>query len=240
MDIKKDGNSVEILGINLISTSADVLLRKIVERLKARKKTFVVTPNPEFLVYSQKRPWFRQILNSATFAIPDGIGLVWASWFLGTKPRLRQRITGADLAEKLLRLANKYCWRVGVVGARRGEIKQRQRLVNRLQQQYPKAKIANLEETQNWQKKEWQLIFACQGMGEQEKWIGTHFDRVKASLFIGSGGSLDYLAGFVRRAPLWLRQAGFEWLYRLVKQPWRWRRQLALVRFFGLVIKAKF
>ncbi|HUS60499.1 MAG TPA: WecB/TagA/CpsF family glycosyltransferase [Nevskiaceae bacterium] len=239
MTRKKDGNSVEILGINLSSAPEGEVLKKIVKRVEEKKKTFVVTPNPEFFVFTQDNPWFKKILNSATIAVPDGVGLVWASWVLGTEPRLKQRITGADLSAGLLIEANKKHWRVGVVGVRRGVEKEARVFIQNLQKKYRQAKIFNLEEINEWQKKEWEIIFACQGMGKQEKWIQAHFKTAKAGLFMGAGGALDYLTGFVPRAPAWFRRIGLEWLYRLFKQPWRWRRQLALIYFIWLIGKAK-
>lgn len=238
MTRKKDGSSVKILGITLTSASERQVLKEIIKRIEEKKKTFVVTPNPEFLVNACKNLWFKKVLNSATIAIPDGIGLVWASQLLGTQPRLKQRITGADLSAGLLKKAKEKHWRVGVVGARRGVEKEARALVRNLQKKYPQAKIFSLKH-KDWQKKEWEIIFACQGMGEQEKWIQAHFGKVKAGLFMGAGGALDYLTGFVPRAPVWFRSAGLEWLYRLFKQPWRWRRQLALVRFAWLIGKAR-
>lgn len=235
---KKDGSTVKILGITLTSASERQVLKEIIKGIEERKKMFVVTPNPEFLVFAQKNLWFKKVLNSATIAIPDGVGLTWASWLLATEPRLKQRITGADLAAGLLAEANQSLWRVGVVGARRGVEKEARVLIRNLQKKYPQTKIFSLKH-KDWQKKEWEVIFACQGMGKQEKWIQRHFTKSKACLFMGAGGALDYLTGFVPRAPAKLRQAGLEWLYRLFKQPWRWRRQLGLIRFVWLVGKAR-
>lgn len=239
MTSKKGGNSIEILGITLTGASERQVLKEIIERIEEKKKTFVVTPNPEFFVFAQKNLQFKKALNSATIAIPDGVGLIWASWLLRTEPRLKQRIAGADLVASLLRKANQNRWRVGVVGARRGKGKEARVLIRNLQKKYPQAKIFSLEQTRDWQKMKWEMIFACQGMGEQEKWIQAHFAKIKACLFMGVGGSLDFLTGFAQRAPRWVRKSGWEWLYRLFKQPWRWHRQLALICFVCLVGKAR-
>lgn len=239
MTAKKDGNSVKIIGVSLNSASASQVLTKIIKQIEVRRKTFLVTLNPEFLVNACKNQRFKKILNSATMAIPDGVGLIWASRFLGTQPRLKKRITGADLAAILLKKANLKHWRVGVIGARRGVEREVRVFIKNLQEKYPQAKIFSLEETKGWQKKEWEMIFACQGMGDQEKWIQSHFTKTNAYFFMGTGGALDFLTGFAQRAPKWVRQAGLEWLYRLFKQPWRWQRQLALIQFVWLVIREK-
>jgi len=235
--IKKGLKSAKICGLTLDSTSREELLKEILSRIKAKKKTFIATPNPEFIVFAQKKPWFKKALNRADFLIPDGIGLVWAGRIL--KQPIKQRVTGGDLAEALLKKAQEKKWRVGLVGARRGVVKERQKLVKALQAEYQPAKIANLEEASGWRKQEWDLIFACQGMGRQEKWLLENKNKVKGLVFIGIGGGLDFLAKMVPRAPQRVRSLGLEWFYRLLRQPWRWRRQLNLFRFIGLVLQAK-
>jgi len=234
MPSKKIDNKVKIFGVRVDSTSADEVLRKIVQRKRRGKKTVIFTPNPEFLVFAGENPWFKKVLNSADILLPDGVGLVLAAKILG-KP-LKGRVAGADLVEKLLKLADKKGWRVGIVGARRGVVTERRRQVEILRQKYPGAKIACLEETPSWEKEKWDIIFACQGMGEQERWIGKNLNKIPTGVFLGVGGSFDYLTGFVPRAPLFIRKIGFEWLFRLLIQPWRWRRQLKLIKFIWLVL----
>ena len=236
MSLKNSGNKVKILGVGIDSTSLDKVLKEISQRLTKRQKTVVFTPNPEFLVFAWENPWFKKVLNSADILLPDGVGLLLAAKILG-KP-LRGRVAGADLVEELLKLADKKGWRVGIVGARRGVVTERRRQVEILRQKYPGAKIVCLEETPNWEKEKWDIIFACQGMGEQERWIGKNLNKIPAGVFLGVGGSLDYLTDFAPRAPLFIRKIGFEWLFRLLVQPWRWRRQLALLKFLWLVVKS--
>jgi len=235
---KKAGKTIKILGIGLNSTSISEVLRKIEKRIRDNQKTFIVTPNPEFLVFGQQNPWFKEILNSADISLPDGVGLVWAGRILG-RP-LKGRVTGADLTVGLLELAVKNRWQVGVVGARRGMVEERRRQVEILRQKYPGLKILALEDTPGWQKERLEIVFACQGMGEQEKWIVKHLPTSGSLVFLGAGGSLDFLSGFARRAPLVIRLIGFEWFWRLIHQPCRWRRQLALLKFVWLVLTEKF
>lgn len=236
--LKKAGDTVKILGVRINSTELVEVLGEIGKRIQTGQKTFIVTPNPEFIVFSQAQPWFKNILNKANFAIPDGIGLVWASRILGQP--LKKRVSGADLAEKLLLLAKINGWRIGVVGARKGNSEERRQMIRILQKKYQGAKIAALEETGGWQKQKWEIIFACQGMGEQEIWVDKNFSKINALVFIGVGGALDFLTGFAKRAPVWIRKIGFEWLFRLFRQPWRARRQLSLIRFVWLTLKERY
>ena len=238
MPSKNSENRVKILGVGVDSTSLREVLRGISQLIEEGKKTVIFTPNPEFLVYARKNPDFREILNSADISLPDGVGLVWAAKILG-KP-LKGRVAGADLVEELLDLANEKRWRVGIVGARRGVGIQRQQQVEILQQKYPRAKITCLEEKPNWEKQKWEIVFACQGMEKQEGWIAENLNKIPAIIFMGIGGSLDYLTGFAPRAPFFIRKIGFEWLFRLLAQPWRWRRQLNLLKFIYLVLRQRF
>ena len=240
MTFKKAPNTVVILGVRLNSTLQDKVLAEIVSRVACGQKTFVVTPNSEFLVYAQKHAWFKKILNQADMAVPDTIGLILAAWVLGQP--LKTRVTGADLVAKLLVVAKENGWRVGVIGARSGDKDERQKLIKKLQQKYSGAKIVSLEETPDWPKKGWQLVFACQGMGKQEKWIAQNLPRAQEGGFMGVGSSLDYLTGFARRAPFWLRRLGLEWLWRFILRPRRHARRVwrACVVFPYLILKEKF
>jgi len=235
---KKGRSTCQILGVTLDSTTLDQVLTEVETRVKNHQKTLIVTPNPEFLVFSQKNQWFKKILNSAAVAIPDGIGLILASWWLKTEPRLTRRIAGADLIARLLDLANQNHWQVGVIGARAGKESERKKLIAELAKKYSQAQIAALEDTINWQKKKWVLVLACQGMGEQEKWLWQHFSKIKADIFIGVGGSLDFLAGFSQRAPVFLRGLGLEWLWRLARRPKRHLKRIwkACVVFPYLIV----
>ena len=84
------------------------------------------------------------------------------------------------------------------------------------------------------------LLFVAFGMGKQEKFIGDNWSELDVKLAMGVGGAFDYISGGVSRAPEWMRKSGLEWLHRLFRQPWRWRRQLRLIEFIGLVFRQKF
>jgi len=236
---KNADNMGKILGVRINSTNINKVLKKIYQRVIEGRKTLIFTPNPEFLVFASEKQnlWFKRLLNLADISLPDGIGLVWAAKILGEP--VRERVAGADVVEGLLRLANKYKWRVGVVGARRGNISERRKQIKILSQKYPEAEIAALEDTLNWEKQKWHLVFACQGMGTQEKWAAENLHKLKILAIMGAGGSLDFLTGFAPRAPFFIRKIGFEWFFRLLVQPWRWQRQIALVKFILLVFRQK-
>lgn len=254
--IKKARFQAKIGGIRLNSTSQTRLLRKIMARIEKNKKTFIVTPNPEFIVYAQRHSWFKKIINQSDFAIPDGIGLVLASKILGQQ--IRERVSGTDLMEKLCQEAAKRGWRVFLLGAKPGRAK---KTLAVLKKRYPylkgwaeagpklnlqpitynllpKKEIIKVIKSINLKKPD--FLFVAFGMGKQEKFIWDNWNKLDVKLAMGVGGAFDYLSGQVPRGPKWVRNLGLEWLFRLIKEPWRWRRQLALPEFIWLVIKEKF
>jgi len=237
---KMFGQTLQILGVKVNSTELVEVLRFVRRKITQKRKFWITTPNPEFIVAAQKDSQFKKILNSADLAIPDGQGLVLASKFLGTKPGLSERVAGSDLVCKLLEEASKENWRIGIVGARRGEREEIRELINRIKQKFPGLEIEALEQTLDWSKQKFEIVFACQGMKLQEKWIFKNFKKTNASLFMGIGGALDFLSGFSKRAPQWIRNLGLEWFWRFLTRPSHLKRILIACFYFPyLVLKEK-
>lgn len=250
-DYKMPLNTVNILGIPITGGSQDEVLRELsafMAELASPEKNpgrsglgfTVFTPNPEFLVKAEQDLSFRKLLKEADMNLPDGIGLVWASKVLG-RP-IKERVSGADVVEKLLENGNKESgWTIGIAGARRGVIKESMELTKKLQEKYPNIIFVNLDNPQfkilNYKFK---IIFACHGMGEQEKWIMENRDKINSKVFMGIGGSLDFITGFTKRAPIWMRKIGLEWLWRGLQRPKHFKRIWKAVFVFGwLIIKEK-
>jgi len=242
-------NSATILDIPFSGGCQEEVLNKILDfeaDSKQKKSLIIFTPNPEFLVEAQNNPNFKEILQKGDINLPDGVGLVLAAKILGIQ--IGQRFSGADLVEKLLSKGNEKKWTVGIVAARRGVVHESRRLVEILQAKYPNIKFVNLDD-QKFQisnsclpagRVKFQIILACQGMVKQEKWIMENKDRIKARVFVGIGGSLDFLSGFAKRAPRIMRVIGLEWLWRGLQRPKHFKRIWKAVFVFGwLVIKEK-
>jgi exopolysaccharide biosynthesis WecB/TagA/CpsF family protein len=215
---------LQILGVGLSGTNLVEVLGKIQEAIRNEAKLVIFTPNPEFLVLASRNPSFKKLLNQSDINIPDGIGLIWASRFLKTKPLLRNRVTGVDLVKELLIKGQEKGWKIGVVGNRRGDLKEAINQIEKLKIKYQNLKIGIFDE-----KEKYDIILACQGMGKQERWIMDNKNRVNSKVFIGVGGSLDLLSGFTKRAPDLVRKIGFEWLWRLLSNP---------KKHFGRVVNA--
>lgn len=234
--------TVNILGVDFINKHfdgmVDIISRKIVEE----QKTFIVTANPEIVMHAYKDKEYYNIINKADYVVPDGYGIILASKIL--KNPLEERVTGYDLTISLLEKANRQGWSIYLLG---GQEEVNALATKNITEKYPKVKIAGRhhgffdlkdpEIVNDIKDKRPDIVLVALGFPRQEKWIGEHYEEFTKGIFMGVGGSIDVLAGTVKRAPLMWQKLKVEWLYRLLKQPSRWRRMLALPDFMIKVIK---
>lgn len=192
---------------------------------------------------AQDDPAFMAILNQADLCIPDGVGALWAARWLGTP--LKERVAGSDLIWLLAGRAAREGWRLFLLGgwndvaARTAEI---------LTRRYPGLQVVGTyagspREEENAaivarvNASRADVLLVAYGAPAQDKWIARNREAlatVRAAM--GVGGSFDFVVGEAKRAPGWMQRLGLEWLHRLLREPWRWRRQLALPRFVLAVI----
>ena len=202
----------------------------------------IATVNPEFVVMAQTNAEFRRVLNATALNVPDGVGLMWASRHLHTP--LRERVTGQEMVDRIAALAAERGYRVFFLGAREGIA---ERAAAALKTKYSRLEIAGCYAGSPARGEEDEIVarvnaanarilFVAYGPPKQELWIARNAARLKASVAMGVGGTFDTLAGIVPRAPQWMRRAGFEWTYRLLHEPRRFRRQLAIPYFMWLVV----
>lgn len=235
--------TTKVLGVNFTNAKKDDILEYVVGKLTKRSKTrkgkfFIVTPNPEIVVRANRDENFKNVLNSAEISLADGVGVVIASKILGEA--IQARITGADFMENLCLKLSKQPVITGFLGGVPGVAEM---AAECLREKYPGLKVGYAYHT--WEKKRLQdkkldILFVAFGAPIQEEWMYEHIQKEDVFCAMGVGGSFDFITGRVSRAPEAVRRLGLEWLFRLLVQPWRWKRQLALLTFMGLVIKAKF
>ncbi len=227
-----------LLGVGFSNASEQEVLEFIYTGLQnLSKKYYIVTPNPELLVIAQKDSNYKTTLNNAKLALADGIGILWAARLMG-KP-LKQRITGADLTESLCNHVSKQPITVSFLG---GGPNIAELTAECLQKKYPGLKVSwfSQEYDKSLKDKETDILFVAFGSPKQEIWIADNLNDLNAKVVMGVGGAFDFITGKVPRAPKFLRNLGLEWLFRLIMQPWRIKRQVSLIRFVFLVIKEKF
>lgn len=227
-----------------VVTLADTLA-KVRQFMAEPRLHQICTTNPEFVMTAQTDDDFRQILWQADLCLPDGIGLVVASRWLG-KP-LPERVPGSELVYHLAELCAKEGWRLFLLGAAPGVA---EAAADIFQSRYPGVIIAgthagspdpaeNEAIVQRINDSGAEMLFVAYGAPKQDKWIARNREALPTvRVAIGVGGSLDFVTGKSIRAPRWVQNLGLEWLHRLIKEPWRWRRMLALPRFvFRMLVR---
>lgn len=228
-----------VLGVKIDDVTMDEALEEIKGWLKGKEKKYIVTPNPEFLITAQKDRVFKAILNNADLSIPDGVGLKLSG-------KIKNTVSGIDLMEKLINFGGDYGFTVGLIGGKDGVAK---KCAECLRKKYPKIKIVYadnggvIDNNGSWIEGNrlafppMDILFVAFGHIKQEKWIAENLKKIPVKVAMGVGGAFDALSGKVPRAPKIIRSLGGEWLFRLIAQPWRIKRQLALLKYLLLIWK---
>ena len=238
-------SKIKIQNINFSNYSMVEFLKIFESRIDKEEKTFVVTANPEIVEYANKEHNYYETLSKADYITPDGIGVVIASKIL--KSPLKERVAGYDLMSELLNIAEMKGKKVYLLGAKDGTL---EKTYQNIKKKFPELNIvgrhhgyidiSDEELVQSIVELQPDLIFVALGFPKQEYWIERHIDKFQKGLFMGVGGSFDVWAGEVKRAPeVWIK-LNLEWLYRLIKQPTRFKRMLVLPQFlFKVMLKRK-
>lgn len=239
-----------LLGIPVPQDNKKDILDKIKKFMASPTGFFhIVSLNPEIMVIASDNPIFKKVVETAQMRIIDGSGIVVAARMLNLKAGIR--FTGVDLMEALMDMASSMRLRVMLIG---GKQKVAEELVDCYSERFPEAKfigvsgITDIKKPKKSEENEIfsivggfrpQIVLVSFGSPDQELWIERHKAKFKGMVVAGVGGAFNYLAGEVARAPGFIRLFGFEWLFRLLTQPWRWRRQVRLMRFMKLVANEK-
>jgi len=236
--------ALRVLGVPLhalrFTDMLDHIGRWIVEGGPAR---MICTANPELVMIAQRDIHFFTILQRAQLVTADGIGLLWAAKRLGHP--LPERVTGSDGLPIIAERAAREGWKLFLLGAGPGVAEKTAAV---LSSRFPGLQVVGTgggspsdEEEDDWVTRvnaaHADILFLAYGSPAQEKWIARNLPRLQVGVVIGVGGAFDFVAGVTQRAPKWMRRAGIEWLHRLIKQPWRWRRMLRLPRFVIAVLR---
>jgi N-acetylglucosaminyldiphosphoundecaprenol N-acetyl-beta-D-mannosaminyltransferase len=226
--------SVFNLPVHLMDDYTDWLAKRIEQKLG----THVVTLNSEMTMMALSSPELTKTIQQAELVIPDGSGIIFYLWRRGKK---QKRCPGIELASSLLEKVGKQgencpiCFYGGSSGVAEKARQYWQKKIPEISIMTNHGFLSETEQ-QQWyetlQAKQPKLILVALGVPRQEAWIMEHRYLCPNSVWIGVGGSLDIWAGVKNRAPRWLRDNNLEWSYRLYKEPWRWKRMLALPKFF--------
>lgn len=233
-----------IVDIPFSTRGFDETIDELTDRIRTQTRTHVVTANPEVVMNAHDKPEFKSILQQA-YVVPDGIGIVYAARLLG-KP-IKERVAGVDLLEALMHRADQHGWKVYLLG---GSAEVNSETAKILASRYPGAHIVGnrdgffspqqeAEIVAEISRLKPDLLFVALGSPRQDEFIAAHWHAWQVRLAMGVGGSFDVISGKVKRAPKMWQKLHLEWLYRLLSQPSRLRRQVAIPRFLFAVFREK-
>lgn len=273
-----------ILNIKVDSTQAFEVLSFVRSSLENHKKFFIVTPNPEIVLNAQGDPMFAKILNSADISLPDGVGLLAANRFFSLpNPKNRtirlislvaqglgigfsilfdrnwlagdlKLLRGREIFLELTALANKFSWKVYLLGGEQEEAKGAKR---ELQKIYKKAKfraaggpvlnkngvpvdssqkVVERQVVQEINELKPQLLFVGFGAPKQEKWTYRWLPKLSVGGAMVVGGTFKYISGQAKLPPKFFADSGLEWLWRLLTGSQKFQRINAAIFEFPLKI----
>jgi N-acetylglucosaminyldiphosphoundecaprenol N-acetyl-beta-D-mannosaminyltransferase len=235
--------SVNVLGVRVDDVTYSESLAILLDAVDARTPLVVTTPNPEFVMLARRDPAFAAVLERAALNIPDGVGLLLAARLAGED--LREHVQGTDLVLLLAKASVERGLRWFLLG---GLNDVAERAAHALRLQFPGLQIVGATAGSPLSEHDAatnaaiaaagrvDVILVAYGAPKQEAWLDRNLALLGIPIGIGVGGVFNYLSGDAPRAPAWIRRLHFEWLHRLITQPWRWRRQLALPLFGVLAL----
>ncbi|MCL4176658.1 MAG: WecB/TagA/CpsF family glycosyltransferase [Verrucomicrobia bacterium] len=233
---------IALLGVAFDNLTLRETVNRIEEMIASPRSHYVVTANMDFLAVARRDPEFQRILLNAHLVLCDGTPLVWASRLFGNP--LPERVAGADVVPELIRVAAEKHYRLFFLGATEESNTQ---AIARLRARFPDLDIShysppfrplpeldNADIIRRVRAAKPDLLFVAFGCPKAEKWMARHYAELGVPVAIGIGATIDFLAGRVKRAPLWMQRGGVEWIYRLCQEPRRlFKRYATDLWFFG-------
>ncbi|WP_138495837.1 WecB/TagA/CpsF family glycosyltransferase [Paenibacillus pinistramenti] len=234
-----------MFGIRVSKWGMADTVKYLADAAESGKPHQVITANPIMVMAALEDPLYMEIMKNAELVVPDGTGVVWAAGKAGNP--VQERVAGFDLLHELMKLGEQRAWKFYLLGSAPEVI---QAAAERLQMLYPGAKLAGWrdgyftadqdpEVIEAIKAAEPHILFVARGADTQEPWIAKYKEQLGVPIMMGVGGSFDVISGRSKRAPKWMQKLRAEWLYRLLKEPTRYRRMLALPKFAVKVLKEK-
>jgi N-acetylglucosaminyldiphosphoundecaprenol N-acetyl-beta-D-mannosaminyltransferase len=234
--------SASILGVRVHAVTMSDVVARLEAMVTGTAQHRIIPVNPEMVMAAQSNEPFREAINTASLVLPDGIGVVLAARLFGRE--VPERVTGVDTVMSVAELASRRKLRIFFLGAAPGIAGA---AAARLEREFPGLTVAGTyagspekgeeeEICRRISESRADILLIAYGAPRQELWVARNLAKLPVRIAVCVGGTFDFLAGVVTRAPRWVRSVGLEWLYRLTKEPRRWRRMLALPKFAAAVI----
>ncbi|WP_125771964.1 WecB/TagA/CpsF family glycosyltransferase [Companilactobacillus furfuricola] len=235
-------NRINILGTEFDNFTAKQFHDLIDSDLDNHQNKFIVTPNPEIVLSARENTRFSNIINNADYVIPDGIGIIKGANMLGTP--MHERITGFDTLMYLIKTANSKSLKLYMLGAKPEVIKAS---ADRIKNEFKNIDLVGYHDgyfkdeaeiAHQIEEKQPNIVLVALGSPKQEYFINKYRNNTDA-IWIGVGGSFDVFSGTKKRAPKLVQKLSLEWFYRLIKEPTRIGRMMAIPKYLHLIKKTQ-
>lgn len=237
--------TVSIYGIPFSKLNMEETVGYLTEAIEEKRQTHVITANPIMIMAALDNPGYAQMMQRADIIVPDGAGVVWAAKYIGEP--VAERVAGIELMQRLMEQGEKRKWKAYLLGTTQEVI---EAAAEKLQLQYPQVRIVGWrngffgseqdeEVVEAIREAAPDLLFVARGADTQEPWIVKYRQHLGVPLIMGVGGSFDVISGRLKRAPVFFQRLRLEWFYRLLQEPKRYKRMLALPKFVVKVLRDK-
>ena len=232
-----------VLGVAYDNITMAEALARGRELLAGSETAYCVTPNAEMAYEAMHDSEFCSILNGAALVLPDGAGVILGAKIVRTP--LKEKVAGIDFAQNMLAVFEETGSRLYRLGSKPGIA---ELAAEKMLQKHPKLCICGIrdgyfqdeaEVVQAINEAKADAVYVCLGSPKQERFMYAHRGELNARLLVGLGGTLDGIAGTVKRAPKWMIRLQLEWLYRLIKEPKRFKRMLRLPKYIFAALKTR-
>jgi N-acetylglucosaminyldiphosphoundecaprenol N-acetyl-beta-D-mannosaminyltransferase len=236
---------VSIYGIRVCKFNKKQTVEWLEQAIANRQTTQVITANPIMLMTALEQPEYMAMMQRAELIVPDGAGLVWATSYVGEP--VAEKVAGIDLMHELLAIGEVKGWRIFLLGASPEII---QATAGKLKSRYPRLQLVGVRDgyfktddneavVSQIREAAADILLVGRSADKQEPWIDRFKDDLGVPVMMGIGGSFDVISGKLKRAPKFFIRLRLEWFYRLLQEPWRYRRMLLLPKFVVKVIRDK-
>lgn len=237
--------TVSIYGLPFSKLGMDETISRLTEAIDHRVVTHVITANPIMVMSAVEDQAYYSMMRTAELIVPDGTGVVWAAGYVGEP--VAERVPGFDILHRLMALGEAKGWSVYLLGTDQQTI---DTAAANLKQKYPRTRIAGVRNGYFGPEQDEEVIaaireakpdilFVARSASTQEPWISRYKKDLDVPVIMGVGGSFDIIAGKLKRAPKLFQKLRLEWFYRLLQEPYRYKRMLVLPKFVIKVIREK-
>lgn len=246
-------DKVKMFSVYIHNVTLNQACNEIIKLAKNNNESdFVLTPNVDHIVKLNKDMSFKRVYDNASLVLADGMPLVWASKLL--KKPLLERVSGSDVFPEVCKMASVNNLKVFFLGGLEGVAAS---AAKKLQEESPglkvvgtysppfgfeKDKVENTKIINMIREANPDILFVGLGAPKQEKWIFNNIEELKTPVALGIGASFDFVAGSIKRAPLWMRNKGLEWFWRFCNEPIRLFKRYFIedLKFLYLLFKEKY